>query len=74
MTLQDVKNKIAQEHGFDDWWAINFNVTNLSQEVLRDMVAMKYAREKVKEQRDITAKFLAQNFNMRNIERPNFDL
>lgn len=46
MTLQEAKNEVARQNGFDDWFSIDFSKSNLSEEVLRDEVAIVYARSK----------------------------
>lgn len=46
MTLKECKDQVAKKNGFDDWWSIDFNKTNISQEALRDEAAELYARSK----------------------------
>jgi hypothetical protein len=45
MTLHEAKNTVAQKYGFTDWWSLDFNKTNISQEALRDEAAEVYAKQ-----------------------------
>ncbi len=38
--LKEAKNTVARKYGFEDWWSLDFNKTNLSQEALRDEAAL----------------------------------